>query len=434
MKTNLQNKFILIGLIIFNFISMQLFSQGDWVKYEGPVISETPWSTHAFYPAVLHDEGVYKMWFSAYIGGYSSIGYAKSDDGIEWKINNLPVIYGNVGGAWQEDKGAGTVLRVNDTLKMWYTGSSDNFDIELAIGYAYYDESIGEWNINSNPVLDKGLPNSWDAQGVLQPAVYYDGSTYQMWYHGFENPDLWAPCGIGHATSSDGINWTKDSINNPVMIPDSGTFYSTWNMSNYVLYRLNESGEYEYQLWFSGWDGIVTPFRMKIGYATSSDGIDWTVENDDSCVLDLGPAGSWDSRQVRMATVQHFNDTLRMWYGGINETSFGFSNFKIGYAWCYAPDINTGTREFGFTEQMHIIISPNPCTDVTKLQFRMPVDGNLNINLYDISGQKIKRLLNEVKMPGEYEIEIDVRDLPPGVYFIRMQAGDQVVTEKLVVM
>ena len=430
MKTNLQNRFILIGLIIFNFISMQLFSQENWEKYEDPVISETPWSTHAFYPSVLYEEGVYKMWFSAFIEGYSSIGYAVSIDGIEWDINELPVIDGNVGGTWQTDKGVGTVLRVNDTLKMWYTGSSDNFNIELAIGYAYYDEIIEEWIIDSNPVLE-GEPNSWDAQGVVQPAVYYDGGTYQMWYHGFENPSLYAPCGIGHATSSDGINWEKDTLNNPVLLPGGppGSFYSTWNISNCVLYGLNESGEYEYQLWFSGWDGIQTPFRMKIGHATSSDGIDWTVENDDLCVLDLGQAGSWDSHQVRMTSVQYFNDTLRMWYGGIGETP-GFNNCKIGYAWCYAPV--TGTREFGFTEQMHTIISPNPCTDVTKLQFRMPVDGNLNINLYDISGKKIKQLINKEFIVGIYEKEIDVSSLTSGIYFCTLKTSEGIQTRKII--
>lgn len=430
MKTNLQNRFILIGLIIFNFISMQLFSQENWVKHEDPVISETPWSTHAFYPAVLHEEGVYKMWFSACFGIYTSIGYAESIDGIEWDINGLPVINGNVGGSWQSDKGVGTVLRVNDTLKMWYTGSSDNFNLELAIGYAYYVESKGQWNVNSDPVLE-GESNSWDAQGVVQPAVYYDGSTYHMWYHGFENPSLYAPCGIGYAISSDGINWTRESIDEPVMFPGPyGSFYDTWNISNCVLYRLNDLGEYEYHLWFSGWDGIQTPFRLKIGYATSPDGIDWTVENDDYCVLDLGQFGDWDSRAVRMAAVQYFNDTLRMWYGGINETSFGFYNYKIGYAW--RLDIPDGTREFGYTEQMQTIISPNPCTDVTKLQFRMPVDGNLKINLYDISGKKIKQLINEKFITGTYEKEIDMSLLTSGIYFFILKTNNGIQTRKII--
>jgi len=168
---------------------------------------------------------------------------------------------------------------------------------------------------------------------------------------------------------------------------------------------------------------------MKIGYATSSDGINWTVENNDSCVLDLGQAGNWDSRQVRMASVQHFNDTLRMWYGGIDE-AFGFNNFKIGYAWCYDPI--TGTREFGDTEQMHTIISPNPCTDVTKLQFRMPVDGNLIINLYDISGKKIKQLINKKFIIGIHEKEIDVSSLTSGIYFCTLKTNEGMQTKKLI--
>jgi len=43
------------------------------------------------------------------------------------------------------------------------------------------------------------------------------------------------------------------------------------------------------------------------------------------------------------------------------------------------------------------------------------------------------RLLEEEKLPGEYEIELDVSDLPAGVYFIKLQAGEQIGIKKLIV-
>ena len=36
-------------------------------------------------------------------------------------------------------------------------------------------------------------------------------------------------------------------------------------------------------------------------------------------------------------------------------------------------------------------------------------------------------------MPGEYEIEIDVSDLSAGVYLIRVQDGENVAAQKLVI-
>jgi len=47
---------------------------------------------------------------------------------------------------------------------------------------------------------------------------------------------------------------------------------------------------------------------------------------------------------------------------------------------------------------------------------------------------KIKRLIDEVQISGEHEIEIDVSDLPAGMYYFRIQAGDKIGVGKMVKM
>ena len=59
--------------------------------------------------------------------------------------------------------------------------------------------------------------------------------------------------------------------------------------------------------------------------------------------------------------------------------------------------------------------------------------GYLISDLYEISGRRIRELVNEKKGPGTYELEIDVSELPTGVYFITFQTGQQVTTKKLIV-
>ena len=46
----------------------------------------------------------------------------------------------------------------------------------------------------------------------------------------------------------------------------------------------------------------------------------------------------------------------------------------------------------------------------------------------------MRTLIDEMQQAGEYEIEIDVSDLPGGLYFVKMQSGDSQTTVKLVVM
>jgi len=49
-------------------------------------------------------------------------------------------------------------------------------------------------------------------------------------------------------------------------------------------------------------------------------------------------------------------------------------------------------------------------------------------------GNEIITLLNEEKPVGSYEIEFSATDLPSGIYFYRLQAGDFIQTKKMVLL
>jgi len=78
-------------------------------------------------------------------------------------------------------------------------------------------------------------------------------------------------------------------------------------------------------------------------------------------------------------------------------------------------------------------VFPVPCTSIVHLRISNIEQGYVNLEIFTIEGVRIKRLLKEVKMPGGYEIEVDLSDLPTGVYFVRLQAGDDIETAKIIV-
>jgi hypothetical protein len=79
-------------------------------------------------------------------------------------------------------------------------------------------------------------------------------------------------------------------------------------------------------------------------------------------------------------------------------------------------------------------IFPNPCSGVARFRYQIKDKRSTICDLYQISGIKLKRLLNEEKMPGTYEMEIDVRDLPDGLYIVRLQTGNKSAVGKLLVV
>ena len=90
-------------------------------------------------------------------------------------------------------------------------------------------------------------------------------------------------------------------------------------------------------MWYSGHDGS----SYRIGYATSSDGIEW-VKHPDNPVLDIGESGTWDDIHVSEPTVLFDGTGHHMWHGGHDG-----SNMRIGYATSTPP-------------LPHITVSPDP--------------------------------------------------------------------------
>jgi len=90
-----------------------------------------------------------------------------------------------------------------------------------------------------------------------------------------------------------------------------------------------------------------------------------------------------------------------------------------------------GLEENGVVESIQIY--PNPGTDAMRLRYQIHDIRYLICDLYSISGIRIERLLDEMQMPGEHEVEVDVSTLPAGVYFIRLQTGAKIIVRKLIV-
>ena len=77
---------------------------------------------------------------------------------------------------------------------------------------------------------------------------------------------------------------------------------------------------------------------------------------------------------------------------------------------------------------------PNPFNPSTTIKYSIPEKSVVTLKVYDILGSEIETLINEEKPIGTYELTWNADNLPSGVYFYQLQAGNYVKTKKMILM
>jgi photosystem II stability/assembly factor-like uncharacterized protein len=77
---------------------------------------------------------------------------------------------------------------------------------------------------------------------------------------------------------------------------------------------------------------------------------------------------------------------------------------------------------------------PNPFNPSTVISWQLAVGSNVELNIYNILGQKIETLLNKPMPAGYHEVEFNGQNLPSGVYLYRIDAGAWQDVRKMVLL
>jgi len=133
---------------------------------------------------------------------------------------------------------------------------------------------------------------------------------------------------LGISEASGQFVWIKD-VHNPVL---TGGAAGTWNYHVDQPCVLFNSDSARYEMWFVGYQS-GRPGR--IGFATSTDGMNWTMYPSPILTPD---SGTWDSEGVEKQRVIREHGQYKMWYtGAANSTlvpaSIGYATSPDGIHW-----------------------------------------------------------------------------------------------------
>ena len=77
---------------------------------------------------------------------------------------------------------------------------------------------------------------------------------------------------------------------------------------------------------------------------------------------------------------------------------------------------------------------PNPFNPTTKIKFSIPELSFVTLKVFDVVGNEIETLVNQEESAGSYDVQFSAIDLPSGIYFYQLRAGNFVETKKMILI
>jgi hypothetical protein len=77
---------------------------------------------------------------------------------------------------------------------------------------------------------------------------------------------------------------------------------------------------------------------------------------------------------------------------------------------------------------------PNPFNPVTNLQYSLPVNTDVELVIYDISGRQVQTLISDFKTAGHHSVNWNASSYPSGMYLVKMVTREFTQTQKVVLI
>ena len=98
-------------------------------------------------------------------------------------------------------------------------------------------------------------------------------------------------------------------------------------------------------------------------------------------------------------------------------------------------EMTTGIEDVsGVIKDFELYNYPNPFNPSTTISYRLRTGNRIKLTIFDILGHEITTLVDEQQAAGAYSVSFNASQLAGGVYFYRLQAGQNIQTRKMLLV
>jgi len=150
----------------------------------------------------------------------------------------------------------------------------------------------------------------------------------------------------------------------------------------------------------------------------------WEAEVDSS-------GWAWREIFIDLSAYKNNSNVVLAWqYVGNDGDLVGIDNVEIIYG---TVDVEENEAKLP-TEYALNQNYPNPFNPSTVISYALPKQEMVTLSIYNILGEEVAELVNEMQSAGNYKVNFDASKLSTGAYIYRLQAGNFIQTKKMLLL
>jgi acetyl esterase len=327
-------------------------------------------------------------------------------------------------------------------------------------------QAVANWSAQTT--IDKRVALDWVGPMVLQFTTYFGGSVFGLSSDSMDTPDAYAKFEMAspnnYVTQDDPPVWMYYSyVDTP---KTSSEAIHHINFGRHLKMKLDSLGisntlldlTYSGSVTQSSVDFFVKylitdpalPVELNSFTATVKDSrvdLNWTTASE---VNNLG----FDIQRIQIINQKSAESWEKIGFvqGHVLSNSpkvYSFSDNSVisGKKYSYRLKQIDTDGSFKYSSEITIDINlplifklsqnyPNPFNPATTIHYSISNTGLVTLKVFDVLGEQIAVLVNEVKQPGNYKVDIGSinNKLSSGVYMYQLRSGNMVNTKKMILM